>query len=381
MQFAAEVGDVGVDDRSVGVEVDAPHVPEEFATCHDPGLVRQEILEESELRRRHLDGFIAHLHTMHSGIQFDRAAAEHFAYIFGCVHTTQDRLHAKEQFLEPEGLAHVVVGTDLQPMRNVNPVSAGGQHDHWCRLPTVTDGLHKFEAVHLRHVYVDDEQGRLGSRHDVQRLLAISGLDCVVPAEPEGVADQLAYAGFVVDNHHQRLHTPIPPHPGNPQGILRIDAAVSQPFHNLERHNCRVKPHRVLAVVVAAVLAAAPAAAADKPKPKPTDAKRMMVSKPTGAASMDMQQRAYLDAMKARKDAIKVINQTFGAAVKQAQRVYKDARAAAKSADAKNQAEAARKASIAAASRVRQNAINALGPAPKKPDPTATSSAAPAPSA
>ena len=199
--------------------------------------------------------------------------------------------------------------------------------------------------ISAAHVRTD-----LGSRHDVQRLLAISGLDRVVPAEPEGVADQLAYAGFVVDNHHQRLHTPIPPHPGNPQGILRIDAAVSQPFHNLERHNCRVKPHRVLAVVVAAVLAAAPAAAADKPKPKPTDAKRMMVSKPTGAASMDVQQRAYLDAMKARKDAIKVINQTFGAAVKQAQRVYKDARAAAKSADAKNQAEAARKASIAAAS-------------------------------
>lgn len=123
-----------------------------------------------------------------------------------------------------------------------------------------------------------------------------------------------------------------------------------------------------------ALTVCAPAAAADKPKPKPTESMRMMAPKVQSMAvdPYELQKQTYKDAMQARTASIEVINQAFSAAVKQAQLDYRTARAAAKTADAKSQADANRRASIAAASTARQKAIDALGPIPQKPERPAT---------
>lgn len=114
-----------------------------------------------------------------------------------------------------------------------------------------------------------------------------------------------------------------------------------------------------------AVLLAAPAAAAERPKPKPTRG---------GPATVAVAQPR--DARKAYMAQVDAINRRFVAAVKQAQREFKAARATATTAEAKNQAEARRKAAIAAATTTRQRAINALGPKPDRRgvDPNSTPS-------
>lgn len=111
----------------------------------------------------------------------------------------------------------------------------------------------------------------------------------------------------------------------------------------------------------------APASAADQTKPKPSDKPRPAATKMQPMEARTAQAPTFAEAMAARKAAVEQINQAFSAAVKQAQRDYKSERAAAATADAKNRAEANRKASIAAASTARQQALDALGPMPKKP--------------
>lgn len=118
--------------------------------------------------------------------------------------------------------------------------------------------------------------------------------------------------------------------------------------------NWRVIRRSIAAAALLALLATGPAAAAEQPKPAPN---------PKPSRSMQMTPAD----MEKRMGAIRAINKAFSDAVRKAQRVYKAARDAANSAEAKSKAEVDRRASIAAAAIARQKAIDALGPLPRRP--------------
>ena len=111
--------------------------------------------------------------------------------------------------------------------------------------------------------------------------------------------------------------------------------------------------------------------------PATPNAKAHKAAKPLGVVDA----RAYRLAAKARLEAIRAINETFTATVREARNVYRDARAAAKTPAAKADAAARYADAVTAATEERQRALDALPPlptlAPTAPRPTASSTPTP----
>ncbi len=74
--------------------------------------------------------------------------------------------------------------------------------------------------------------------------------------------------------------------------------------------------------------------------------------------------RTYRQAVRARLEAIRAINETFTATVREARNIYRGARAVAKSAAAKADAAARYNDAVTAATEARQQALDALPPLP-----------------
>lgn len=136
-------------------------------------------------------------------------------------------------------------------------------------------------------------------------------------------------------------------------------------FTAIAVQNCPMRTRPVAsAAVLALALVVAPVSATEKPKPTPPtisqSAERALKALPE---EFRKPVRQFLLGRMTREAAIDAINRAYAAAIKTAQRDFKSARSSAAAADEKMNADAKRKAAIAATTASRQDAIDQLGPA------------------
>ena len=136
----------------------------------------------------------------------------------------------------------------------------------------------------------------------------------------------------------------------------------------------------VLGLTLAVAVVGVPASGNDKPKP-PKPSARSLAAQPklTPLEQYRLDLKTYLAAVEARRIAIDDINRRFSEAVKTAQKIFKDARAAAVTAEEKTSADSARKAAISLATAARQNALDELPPLPEAPEKPARPKPSPTP--
>ena len=135
----------------------------------------------------------------------------------------QDRLGAREQFLDAEGLRHVVVRAQLEPEHDVGFLALGGEHeDRHVELLRAQEAA-DLVAVHLRQHQVEDEQIGPHRERQLQPRIAIrSGLHAVALIL-EVVLQPAHQHGIVFDDEHGFVHCAegsvmvnVLPRPGSP---------------------------------------------------------------------------------------------------------------------------------------------------------------------
>ena len=129
VDLAAEVGDVGLDDVAVAVEVVVPHVVEDLGLREHPPGVHHEVAQQLELRgrQRHRRAAPPDLVAVLVELQ---VAGDEAGHLGGALGATQHRADARHHLLEAEGLGHVVVAADREPHDLVLVGVLGGEEDH-----------------------------------------------------------------------------------------------------------------------------------------------------------------------------------------------------------------------------------------------------------
>src|SRR6185436_5256671 len=202
-ELFAQPLDVGVDGALADVGVLWVALGDELLAGLDAAGVTGERVEDAELRDGERQRVT--LPRRLEAVEVEREVACHQNLRWGAGllaegAAAEEHAHARHQLAHREGLAEVVVGTELEAEHAVELLVLGGEEDDRQRLRDAADAATELEAVHARHEDVeDDEVGELLAEGVPGRLAVLPGGDLVAFA-PQRQADGLTDALFVVDD-------------------------------------------------------------------------------------------------------------------------------------------------------------------------------------
>jgi len=144
-----------------------------------------------------------------------------------------------EQLVDPEGLRDEIDGPRLHGRHGKPDGGVGGDEDDGDRGVDLPDPAQEVHPVHAGHVDVADDQVVEVGAQGLQGLLPVGGLGGdVIPPLPQGLDDEAAHGGVVVDDEDRALvacghgHDPEfvsgglhPVHPVDP--VPRVDPVAS----------------------------------------------------------------------------------------------------------------------------------------------------------
>src|SRR5207244_1649086 len=188
--------------NSADVRVVAPDTFEDLLLRqHAPGI-GHEVTEQLELGRREMHGNAVGLHLMRRLIEDEVAGlVDRGCWSPARSHRApQDRLHSRDELLQPERFGDVVVRAELQPAQDVALVLTRGKKQHGDVLVVVADALEHDEDRELRTLDVEDHQVRLLTRDRFHRALAVVRPRDVVALAAERVFEELDEVAIVVDD-------------------------------------------------------------------------------------------------------------------------------------------------------------------------------------
>ena len=124
--------------------------------------------------------------------------------LLGPPRAAQQALDAGRDLVQIEGLGHVVVRSRSQALHAIGDRVAGGKEEDGQLGVAGAQALQRLEAVHARHLHVEDhdvwvEARGLGER--VEPILRRVRLPAFVP---ERLREQVRQHGLVVDHKHAR---------------------------------------------------------------------------------------------------------------------------------------------------------------------------------
>jgi len=97
------------------------------------------------------------------------------------MHASQSIADGLEKFLSVERLLEHTAVTWPIERRAMQQVGATGDQDHWQPGPPGLNRSGELKTVHNGHVQVDNNQARLKTLRDVERLLPVLGFKNTVP--------------------------------------------------------------------------------------------------------------------------------------------------------------------------------------------------------
>ena len=152
-----------VDGVGAGVEAVVPHVRHDHGLRHHLAGMTHQVLEQRELARAQFDR--APLPRSTRRVRRSRRRSATVSSVDSCAHlpASRQRLHAREQLREGEGLGEVVVAARLQALDAIVDRVAGAQEQHGRLHARATQRRDEAEAVEPRQHDVDD-RGVVGLR-------------------------------------------------------------------------------------------------------------------------------------------------------------------------------------------------------------------------
>jgi hypothetical protein len=156
----------------------------------------------------------------------DRAEADEFGGGIGLIElgtgATQDSLYAGSEFSGAEGFGHVVVATQFEAKDSIEFVASGREEDDR-RFLGFTHFATEAEAVEFGHEDVKNDEVYLLRVQEAKGLDAIAAADHRKAFSLQGVLDNVANPGFVVDDKDG----------GHRGEYLRVSAAGSRGMRGL----------------------------------------------------------------------------------------------------------------------------------------------------
>src|SRR6478735_12161940 len=173
IQLLPEASDEHLEHVRIAIEVLLVDVLGEVGLRDQLTRVQHQILEHLVLIAGQVDALALHAHGLRGKIQRHRAAIQRrLAPARGAA---QQRVDAREQFLDVEGLDEVIVGASLQSLDLVLPRRTRGEDQDGEFLAFGAQVAHQVHARHLGQAQVDhgDVEGQFATV--VQAFLAVGG--------------------------------------------------------------------------------------------------------------------------------------------------------------------------------------------------------------
>lgn len=181
----------------------SPDGGQERAMGDDLAGVASEMEQEVEFFRGEVNGLTLHRNGMGGHIDDEVARFDGGGGAFR--RAAEVGAHAGHEFLDAEGLGHVVVGAGVEGFDLGALVIAYGEHDDRGGGLS-TDSAAYLDAAHTRHHEIGDDEVRGPFAEDVNALFGVVGYAHVEALSGERGAEDASDLGFVVDNEDAAGH-------------------------------------------------------------------------------------------------------------------------------------------------------------------------------
>ena len=163
-ELCAQTAHVDVEEVGVDVVARRPDLVGDEGARKDAPLVLQEDLEERIFAAGEIDRLAVHLYGVAEQVEPDAGVLEH-RLLHGRV-PADEGPDAREQLLAAEGLGHVVVGADVEPLHPIPHRVAGAEDEDRLAEAARAPLLEEIDPVAVGQPEIEDHQieGRLGDR-------------------------------------------------------------------------------------------------------------------------------------------------------------------------------------------------------------------------
>jgi hypothetical protein len=196
VDFAAEVGDVDIDEIGICGVVVTPEVIEDLGPGDDTALVAHEELEEAEFLGAEFDDAAVARCAAAAEVE-DKVFDGEFVGVPGLDAAAAECAEAGEEFLEGERLGEVVVGSGVEATDAILNAVEGGEKEDGCVDTVAPESAADFEAVDRGEHDVEDDDVVAAVHRHLEAFLAVVGEVYGVSFLFEDTADKLGEAALV----------------------------------------------------------------------------------------------------------------------------------------------------------------------------------------
>ena len=195
-------------DRARVAAPEPPYLAQQLVARDRVAHAAREHLEYRIFRRAEVYYAAAQPDLLLGGVELEVPVLDDLLRVCGPLRAAQKHAHAREQLVEREGLSHIVVRAEVQPLHDVLGGAARRQHQYRdvarllvglhaaAYLPAVHERKHEVEYYQIRHLLVDQRE----------RVVAVVCADRLVALLAQSAADELREALFVVDDEYLLCH-------------------------------------------------------------------------------------------------------------------------------------------------------------------------------
>ena len=123
-------------------------------------------------------------------------------HLLGAPGAAQQRLDAGRHLIQVEGLRHVVVRARSQALHAIGDrVTRGEEQDRQLRVASA-QALQRLQAIHARHLHVEDHDVRVEARRLRQRIQPVLRRGRLPALMAQGLREQVRQHRLIVNNQH-----------------------------------------------------------------------------------------------------------------------------------------------------------------------------------
>ena len=122
--------------------------------------------------------------------------------LLGASRSAQECLDAGGDFVQVEGFGDVVVGSRSQALHAIGDRVAGGEEEDGQFGVAGAQAFQRLEAVHARHLHVEDDDVRVEARRLGERVEPVLGGVRLPAFVAQGLREQVRQHCLVVDDEH-----------------------------------------------------------------------------------------------------------------------------------------------------------------------------------
>lgn len=208
-EFAAQLGHVDIHGAQAGGAVAVPELVHELGAGEGLFGVGEELVEQVELADG--EGHLCAGEVGRALVGVEAQSIELYFAAAGYLGAAEERADAQQQFIEVNGLHHVVVDTGLEAPLLCGKVVPRCHEEDGDILIQFPDCAGELEAVHAGHHYVgDDEVKERAAVHGVIGLVGPGAADGLISVLPQMRADRPPQLAVILDHEYLEHRASLP---------------------------------------------------------------------------------------------------------------------------------------------------------------------------